>query len=172
MKSVVPAAAVVATVCAIAGVAIAGLPDDAGPGLVISPESVTTTSTPVTAVPVTLPEPVTGSSVAAPEPSVTVTLGRPAVRVVLAGSSETLQKAALWTVLLEDLGYLTVTISDALGVVDETTVYHREGFEEEAAVVAADLAITGADPRPLPVVPLTRDDAQADVVVLIAGEQP
>lgn len=103
----------------------------------------------------------------------TTMAGRPPseVRVLFANGSRTAGAAVSVGQRLEAVGYDVLppapSPSDPL---DATAVFHREGFEAEAAGVARDLGLPGVVPAPFPPAPDIRGAGDADVVVIVADD--
>jgi hypothetical protein len=74
---------------------------------------------------------------------------------------------------IRPLGY-PIILSDSLQKVAATTIYYRPGFDDEAAVVAADILVPNAIIEPLPsnAPPITSSDDAADVIVLLGPDAP
>ena len=51
-----------------------------------------------------------------------------------------------------------------------TIIYFRQGFEDEAAILAVDLQTPGAAITPLPDTPVTSNDANGDLIVVLGPD--
>jgi hypothetical protein len=169
-----PFVAAVGVVGGLAGVAVAGLPAQSD-NFVVSPASVTTTTAVADTVPdettTTRPTASTSNTIA---PATTTTVpalrDRADVRVVLANASSASGLVSANADRLRTAGYVEVTGVDVRDRVAASVVYYRPGFEEEAAVVAADLELGGAELLPQPGTALTPIDDQGDVIVRLGPD--
>jgi hypothetical protein len=102
-------------------------------------------------------------------PSAGQTLARADIRLVLANGDGRFNLVGRNASRLMAAGYVTIDQTDT-GRVDATVLYYRPGFDDEAAMVAADLSVPGAILRPLPDTPVTPDDASGDIVVVLGPD--
>lgn len=149
-----------------AGVAIAGLPEEPEAPFVIVPPAGPTTTLAVVA---------DGSAPDAPRQAaaaVTETgVERADVRVVIAGGPGNLAAAAAVAQGLGVAGYRFVTISEPIGFVDGDRVYARAGFDGAGEMLITDLGLD-AMVESLPLEPVTQDDSDADLVVILGNDPP
>lgn len=157
-----------------AGVAIAGMPNNVPVDATIIPPTTTEAPTPTvpeTTVPTT-PEPDTTE----PEPDTTepdttdpsdsVPADLPERSEIIVGAANgagIAGTAARAVTRLVDLGYVDVTPLDGTAIVELTTIYYADGFEEAAARMAEDLDIAPDLIAPLadaPDVPDLQPDTQ------------
>jgi hypothetical protein len=147
------------------GVVIGGGLDFGGPDeAVLDASAATATSTSSTS---------TTTSSTVPPTTTTTAAGRPAneVRVLFANGSRTAGAAVTVGRRLEALGYVVLAPAPSpADPLDTTAVFHREGFEAEAAAVARDLGLGAVAPAPFPPVPDVRGSDIADVVVIVADD--
>ena len=163
-----------------AGVALAGVPDNESvdPTIVVptttdvlptpEPEVTSTTEVPSTTevtstTEAAIPDSTTSTSTSVPE--VAPLPDRADVSVVTANGSGLAGVAAATAARLEAVGYADVRPRDGTDVVDFTTVYYAEGFEEAASRMAADLDVLAEFIGPLADAP-TVVDLPADVELL------
>lgn len=145
------------------GVVIGGGLDLGGPDETLVDAAIATT---------TAPSSTTTSTTTAPTTTTTVA-GRPAseVRVLFANGSRTAGAAVTVGRRLEELDYVVLPPGPSpTEPLDSTAVFHREGFEAEARLVARDLGLPGLAPAPFPPVPDIRGSASADIVVIVADD--
>ncbi|MCU1360609.1 MAG: hypothetical protein JWN99_1898 [Ilumatobacteraceae bacterium] len=132
-----------------------------------------TTSTVAVVTTTTVPASST-TSIAAATTTVAVadqTLDRPDVRLVIANGDGRFNLAGRNGDRLRAVGYTQIDLEDA-GKVTATVLYYRPGFDDEAAIVAADLTVPGAQLQPLPDTPITSNDALGDIIVVLGPDAP
>ena len=71
---------------------------------------------------------------------------------------------------LKKAGYVTIDLADVPTGSDPTVLYYRPGFDDEAAIVAADLLVPGALLQPLPDTPITVNDELGDIIVVLGPD--
>ena len=166
MKNQWMAYAIVAVISALAGVAIAGLPNNVGsePTIVLPATTVSTTT--VVAAATEAPaaevdEPAETTPVAtdpaettttAPETTTTTTepeVDRASVVVVSVNGAGTAGLATRVRNELVDAGFVQARATDGTTLVDDTVVYFVPFFEREAAEVAAVLGLELTDVKPI-----------------------
>jgi hypothetical protein len=149
------------------------------PATIVAPSTSPVTSPPSTASPATTAPAATTTeapaSTAAPPPPPTTadagngTLARGDVRVVIANGDGRFNLAGANANRLRDLGYVDIDQEDAAHV-DATVLYYRPGFDDEAAIMAADLLVPNAILQPLPDTPVTASDDAGDIVVVLGPD--
>jgi hypothetical protein len=165
---------VVAVLSIGAGVAIAGLPNNApGEATITAPTTAaetettlapvstvasTTTDVQATTRPVTEttepPQTTTASvSTEIQDPVAEVLADRSEIVVVVANGAGIAGAAARNVVRLTDLGHLDITSSDGTEIVEFTTIYFADGFEDAALRLAEDLELLPFFVAPLEVAP-------------------
>lgn len=147
------------------GVVVGGGLDFGGPD-----EAVVDAATASTAGSSTSTQPSTSTTT---PPTTTTEAGRPSreVRVLLANGSRTAGAAVTVGRRLEALGYVVLRPGPSpADPLEATTVFHRGGFEAEAAIVARDLGVPRVAPAPFPPVPAVAGSGNADVVVIVADD--
>jgi hypothetical protein len=187
----------IAVVGAFAGVAIAGQGDRVNtfvmapavetasteesslpPATIVAPSTSPVTSPPSTTSPATTTAPpattaAPPATTAAPPPTTAEagngTLARGDVRVVIANGDGRFNLAGANANRLRDLGYVDIDQEDAAHV-DATVLYYRPGFDDEAAIMAADLLVPNAILQPLPDTPVTASDDAGDIVVVLGPD--
>jgi hypothetical protein len=97
------------------------------------------------------------------------TLPRDAVRLVLANGDGRYNLVTVNADRLRAAGYVEIIGGDTARV-PATIVYYRPGFDDEAAVVAADVLVPNAILEPLPDTPITDNDSQGDVIVVLGPD--
>jgi LytR cell envelope-related transcriptional attenuator len=102
-------------------------------------------------------------------PGVNTTLGRADVRLVIANGAGTFDLAGRNGDRLRAAGYTQIDLEDAAKV-PATVLYYRPGFDDEAAIVAADLQVPDAILEPLPETPITIGDALGDIIVVLGPD--
>lgn len=138
-----------------AGVAIAGLPDNVPVDATIVPPTTTeaptptvpeTTVAPTTTAPPTTTEPdttepeTTEPETTDPDDSETVQLPERSELTVVAANGANIAGAAIRAVTrLEELGYVDVVTRNGTDIVELTTIYFAEGFEDAALRLSDDL---------------------------------
>jgi hypothetical protein len=170
-----------------AGIAIAGLPDNvSGDATIIPPTTVasdltgpettvaTITVAPSTVAPTTEPDttepdttgaPTTVADTAAPDTTDSAPAELPdrsELNVVAANGANIAGAALRMTVRLEELGYVDVLPRDGTDIVEFTTIYFADGFEEAALRLADDLELLPFFVAPIAAMP-TVIDLPADV---------
>jgi len=160
-------------------------PADAPP-LVATTIAVPTTEPPATEPPATEPpstEPpapeTTVADTTAPTteaPPVTdgvpVLLDRAEVRVVVANGDGRFNLVGVNVDRLLPLGYVTIDQTDVSESrrVDRTVVYYRDGFDDEALRLAADMLVPAALLEPLGDRTVTNDDANGDLIAVLGPD--
>ena len=123
-----------------------------------------TTVAPATTVPDTTAPPATAA------PADADLLDRSQVRLVLANGDGRYNLVGRNVDRLTPLGYTTIDQTDAPRSFDRTVLYVRPGFEDEAARLAADLLVPGAQIEPLPAEPVTINDDLGDIIVVLGPD--
>ncbi len=176
-----------------AGVAIAGLPDNVpvdativAPTTDVDPEptlpetTVATTTVPPTTEPETTePETAKATTTVAPTTTVPDTTApdttdsgstqlpdRGELNVAAANVANVAGAAARMVTTLEEIGYVDIVPLDGTGIVEFTTIYYADGFEEAADRLALDLDLLPFFVSPLEVAPSV-DNLPADVELLV-----
>jgi hypothetical protein len=135
-----------------AGVAIAGLPDNTPVDATIIPPTTTVapaptlpeTTVPTTTVPTTPPDTspdTTEADTTQPDPADSVPAELPdrsELSVAAANGSNVAGAARNAATRLEDAGYVDVLLRNGSNIVQLTTIYYAEGFEDAALRLAAD----------------------------------
>lgn len=129
-------------------------PDTVAPASTTSAPATTTTAPPTTAAPTTV---------------ASGTLDRADVRLVIANGDGRFNLAGINADRLYAAGYVTIDLTDAAKV-PATILYYRPGFDDEAAIVAADLLVPNAILEPLPDTPITINDELGDIVVVLGPD--
>lgn len=186
----------VAVIGAAAGVAIAGRPTPADTFVIDSsstptaptttvnatttsmvsetsePPTTTEAASSTTGAQTTLPPTTVATSTTEPTTTSVVdsTLPRDQVRIVLANGDGRFNLAGSNAARLLDAGYVTIDQTDIGARYELTTLYYREGFEDEAAIVAADLLVPDAVIEPLGDEPITADDGLGDIIVVLGAD--
>ncbi|MCU1361720.1 MAG: hypothetical protein JWN99_3009 [Ilumatobacteraceae bacterium] len=149
----------------------APVPTDAAVVDTAAPVAVTKTSPPPAAeVPATDDIPTTDQT-----PASTVVVDpteKTTLRVVVANANGQRTAPRVGYQLFSE-GYETVTVGTATGLLDLTTIYYRDGFDADAAVVAQDMGMPTAVLSPIPAnpaTPFTDSDDQGDVIVLLGAD--
>lgn len=101
---------------------------------------------------------------------VDATLPRDQVRIVLANGDGRFNLAGSNAARLFEAGYVTIDQTDIGARYELTTLYYREGFEDEAVIVAADLLVPDAVLEPLGDEPITADDDLGDIIVVLGAD--
>lgn len=127
------------------------------------------TTVPETTVPATLP-PTTAPPPDTTLPPVNETLARQDVRLVLANGDGRFNLVGRNADRLLALGYTTIDQTDVGARPATTIIYFRQGFEDEAAILAVDLQTPGAAITPLPDTPVTSNDANGDLIVVLGPD--
>jgi hypothetical protein len=157
---------IVAAIAALAGVAIAGLPNNVGTAAtIIVPDTTVPTTTVVTAPAETVVEepaettPVEETTTTVPEttppvPETTTTTTEPAVDrasvvVVSVNGAGTTGLATRVRDQLIEAGFTNARATDGNTLVDATVVYFAPAFVREAVEVAEELGLTLSDVRPI-----------------------
>ena len=192
MRRTWPSFVAVALVGALAGAAIAGRPTQTD-NFVVDPSSVaatsststttaapatttTTTTAPPTAPTTTTTAPTTTTPVTTPvtdDTGLPGTIGvrdRAGVRVVLANGDGRFDLVGRNVDRLLELGYVTIDQTDVSDRPAVTTIYVRPGFDDEAAVLAADLQTPNASIVPVPDTPVTGSDDLGDLIVVLGPD--
>ena len=193
-----PFGLVVVVVGGLAGVAIAGRPVSSDP-FVLEP-SITaadsTSSTSVVASTASASEPVVTSTIAtttvvpasasvaptiAPSttgaPTTTPIFGplpRNQVRLVIANGDGRFRLANITADRIRALGYI-IGVGDTLYRVDETVIFYRPGFDDEALYAANDIGVPGAIILELSTdesQPITNSDADGDLIIVLGPDAP
>jgi hypothetical protein len=97
------------------------------------------------------------------------TLDRADVRLVIANGDGRFNLAGRNGGRLAAAGYTQIDLEDAAKV-PATVLYYRPGFDDEAAIVAADLSIPDALLQPLPDTPITANDSLGDIIVVLGPD--
>jgi LytR cell envelope-related transcriptional attenuator len=133
------------------------------------------TPSPTTTAP-TAPTP-TAPTPTAPTPTTAATSGtvaRADVRLVIANGDGRFNLATANADRLRAAGYVHIDETDVSKHVAATILYFRPGFDDEAAVVAADLGIPDALRAPLPTggpaTTITPDDSLGDIIVVLGPD--
>ena len=166
---------IVVVISALAGVAIAGSPNNvAADPTIIVPDS----TIPVTTVPTTTAPPTT---VAAPATTTTTTTTTTTVvdpevdpAVLVVASVNGAGRAGLATRVRDELidaGYTAARASDGTTLVDDTIVYFSPSFEREAAGVAETLGLDAANIEPIDEAPEYADLEGDQVMVYLGRDQ-
>lgn len=135
----------------------------------IAPTTVPETTVPETTVPAT-PPPTTAPPPDTTLPPVNETLARQDVRLVLANGDGRFNLVGRNADRLLALGYTTIDQTDVGARPATTIIYFRQGFEDEAAILAVDLQTPGAAITPLPDTPVTSNDANGDLIVVLGPD--
>jgi hypothetical protein len=203
MRKSWPFAVAVIVVGGLAGLAIAGLPESSDafrldPSITVVVDSAppsdqstatttvdTTTTIATTTTPPTTTEPTTTSAADAPTTTTAATttqqsttavsgpLPRDQVALVIANGDGRFRLASITADRLSPLGYV-INLSDALKPVDETIIYYRPGFDDEAAIVAKDILVPGAVITAFPTdasQAITNSD-DGDVIIVLGPDAP
>lgn len=132
----------------------------------------TTTSTTETSAPTSI----AATTTTAPETTTTISgpVPRDQVELVIANGDGRFRLASITADRLAPLGY-SIVLGDALARVDATIIYYRDGFEDEAAIVANDILVPNAilaafPPDAPPAISNTGD--QGDVIVVLGPDAP
>lgn len=128
-----------------------------------APTTAAPTSAPTTIATTTTPPP-------PPPPPTDQTLGRADVRLVVANGDGRFNLAGANGNRLKKAGYVTIDLADVPTGSDPTVLYYRPGFDDEAAIVAADLLVPGALLQPLPDTPITVNDELGDIIVVLGPD--
>ena len=75
---------------------------------------------------------------------------------------------------IRSLGYI-IDLGNALNTVDQTVIYYRPGFDDEAAYAAVDIGVPDALIVAFPTnasQPITDSDARGDVIVVLGPDAP
>jgi len=159
-----------------AGVAIAGLPDNVPvdatiippttteapeptvPTTTVAPTTVPETTAPETTEPETTEPETTAPDTTEPDDSVPADLpDRDELAVAAANGANVAGAAANVAIQLEELGYVEVLPLNGSDIVEFTTVYFADGFEEAALRLAEDLALLPEFVAPLDDAPAVAD---------------
>ncbi len=105
-----------------------------------------------------------------PPPPIDQTLDRADVRLVVANGDGRFNLAGANGNRLKKAGYVTIDLADVPTGSDPTVLYYRPGFDDEAAIVAADLLVPGALLQPLPDTPITVNDELGDIIVVLGPD--
>jgi hypothetical protein len=104
-------------------------------------------------------------------------VARADLRLVIANGDGRFNLATANADRLRAAGYVHIDETDVSTHVAATILYFRPGFDDEAAVVAADLGIPRALRTPLPtgnpatpVTPITPDDSLGDIIVVLGPD--
>jgi hypothetical protein len=168
-----------------AGVAIAGLPDNNSadatiilPTTTVPPETTVpettepaeTTEPPQTTEPTETTEPDETTTTTSTVPDTTVPLvDRADLTVVTANGSGRQGTAAAAAARLQALGYVDVRPRNGTEVVDVTTVYYADGFEEAAVRLAEDLDLVAGSVAPSADAPEVLDLPEGTELVAYIG---
>ena len=178
MKNQWLAFVIVAVISALAGVAIAGPPNNvaADPTIIVPDSTVPVTTVPTTTAPAT--------TVAAPATTTTTTTEAPATTSVVdpeidpavlgVVSVNGAGRAGLATRVRDELidaGYTATRATDGTTLVDDTIVYFYPSFEREAAGVAETLGLEAADVAPIDEAPEYFDLEGDQVMVYLGRDQ-
>lgn len=139
------------------------------PETTVPETTVPATTVPETTVPATLP-PTTAPPPDTTLPPVNETLARQDVRLVLANGDGRFNLVGRNADRLLALGYTTIDQTDVGARPATTIIYFRQGFEDEAAILAVDLQTPGAAITPLPDTPVTSNDANGDLIVVLGPD--
>lgn len=159
-----------------AGAAIAGLPDDTpvditivAPATTVAPEpTVTPTTVPPAPTTTAGTTPATTTTATAPQTTDSMPAGLPdrsELQVVAANGANVAGVALQAATQLEALGYVDVVELNGSEIVELTTVYFSEGFDEAALRLAADLELPASSVAPIQDSPGV-DGLDADVELL------
>jgi len=159
-----------------AGVAIAGLPDNVPvdatiippttteapeptvPTTTVAPTTVPETTAPETTEPETTEPETTAPDTTEPDDSVPADLpDRDELAVAAANGANVAGAAANVAIQLEELGYVEVLPLNGSDIVEFTTVYFADGFEQAALRLAEDLALLPEFVAPLDDAPAVAD---------------
>jgi hypothetical protein len=97
------------------------------------------------------------------------TLDRALVRIVLANGDGRYNLVGANKARLEAVGYVSFNQED-VAAVDATVLFYRPGFDDEAAILSADLLVPQALLQPLPDTPITGNDAAGDIIVVLGPD--
>jgi hypothetical protein len=193
-----PFGLVVIVVGGLAGVAVAGRPVPGDP-FVLEPRitdtestsstsvvaSTTSASEPVatTTIPATTLAPASTSVAPTIAPTTTETptttpisglLPRDQVRLVIANGDGRFQLATVTADRIRALGY-TIGVGDTSYRVDETVIFYRPGFDDEALYAANDIGVPGAIILAFATdesQPITNSDADGDLIIVLGPDAP
>ena len=103
---------------------------------------------------------------------VPVLLDRAEVRVVVANGDGRFNLVGINVDRLLPLGYVTIDQTDVSESrrVDRTVVYYRDGFDDEAFRLAADMLVPAALLEPLGDRTVTNDDANGDLIAVLGPD--
>lgn len=138
---------------------------DALPAPTTPPAASTTTAVPTSTASTTTASP---PETTVPSPSAE-TVDRSAVRIVLANGDGRFNLVGANKSRLEAAGYVSIDQEDVASAT-ATILYYRPGFDDEAAIVAADLLVPQALLQPLPDTPVTDSDAAGDIIVILGPD--
>lgn len=183
----------------LAGVAVAGRPVSSDP-FVLEPSitgAESTSSTSVVASTTLASEPVATTTIAAATtivpastsvaptiapstteaPTTTPTSGllpRNQVRLVIANGDGRFRLANITADRIRALGYI-IGVGDTLYRVDETVIFYRPGFDDEALYAANDIGVPGAIILAFSTdesQPITNSDANGDLIIVLGADVP
>ncbi len=173
----------VAVISALAGIAIAGLPNTVGTdATIIVPEVTTSTTTTSTSEPDPEPAPTTieaerAQTTTTTEAAETTTttepeseIDRAIIEVVAVNGASIGGLATRIRDELRDLGFERASSADGTEIVDETVVYFAPGFEAEAVEVAEALNLELRDVKPIEDAPSFDLDDDDQVAVYLGRD--
>ena len=175
MKNQWLAYVIVVVISALAGVAIAGPPNNvaADPTIIVPDSTIPVTTVPTTAPPTTVAATATTTTTTTEAPATTTTVVDPEVDpvVLVVVSVNGAGNAGLATQVrneLIDAGYTATRATDGTTLVDDTIVYFYPSFEREAAGVAETLGLEAANIEPIDEAP-EYDNLEGDQVMVYLG---
>ena len=169
---------IVVVTSALAGVAIAGPPNNvaADPTIIVPDSTIPVTTVPTTAPPTTVAAPATTTTTTTTTteaPATTTPAVDPEIDPAVLGvaSVNGAGRAGLATRVRDELidaGYTATRATDGTTLVDDTIVYFYPSFEREAAGVAETLGLAAANIGPINEAP-EYDDLEGDQVMVYLG---
>jgi hypothetical protein len=179
MKNQWLAFVIVAVISALAGVAIAGPPNNvaADPTIIVPDSTIPVTTVPTTTAPATtVAAPATTTTTTTEAPATTTTVVDPEIDPAVLGvaSVNGAGKAGLATQVRDELidaDYAAARATDGTTLVDDSIVYFYPSFEREAAGVAETLGLEAANIEPIDEAPAYSDLEGDQVMVYLGRDQ-
>ncbi len=139
-------------------------------------EPATTIAIPTTAAPTSAAPTSAAPTTAAPTTTTTILgpLPRNQVKLVIANGDGRFRLASVTADRIRSLGYI-IDLGNTVNIVDQTVIYYRPGFDDEAAYAAVDIGVPDAVIIALPTnaaQPITDSDARGDVIVVLGPDAP